>query len=105
MINCETIPHRLQQQLLFWQSRHVISLKLGFHHQFIETQVQSGNPNLNEITLHVVHVKDTFIYNQLYQLLNKLNNLRHEILSITIIRKYIYFIIYVSCFRSFIYLS
>ena len=34
--------------------------------------------------------EDTFIYSQLYQLLNKLNNLRHEILSITIIRKYIY---------------
>ena len=25
--------------------------------------------------------EDTFIYRQLYQLLNKLNNLRHEILS------------------------
>jgi len=53
----------------------------------------------------LMSAEDTFIYNQLYQLLNKLNNLRHEILSITIIRKYIYFIIYVSCFRSFIYLS
>jgi hypothetical protein len=53
----------------------------------------------------LMSAEDTFIYNQLYQLLNKLNNLRHEMLSITIIRKYIYFIIYVSCFRSFIYLS
>ena len=54
--------HVQQQQLLFWQSRHVILLRLGFHHQFIETQVQSGNPNLNEITLHVVHVMCKFVY-------------------------------------------
>ena len=51
----------------------------------------------------VLSTEDTFIYSQWCQLLNKFNNLRHEILSITIIRKYIY--IYVSCFRSFIYLS
>ena len=38
----------------------------------------------------LMSAEDTFIYSQLYQLLNKLNNLRHEILSITIIRKYIH---------------
>jgi hypothetical protein len=31
----------------------------------------------------LMSAEDTFIYSQLYQLLNKLNNLRHEILSIT----------------------
>jgi hypothetical protein len=39
----------------------------------------------------LMSAEDTFIYSQLYQLLNKLNNLRHEILSITIIRKYIFY--------------
>jgi hypothetical protein len=29
----------------------------------------------------LMSAEDTFIYSQLYQLLNKLNNLRHEILS------------------------
>jgi hypothetical protein len=50
----------------------------------------------------LISAEDTFIYSQLYQLLNKLNNLRHEILSITIIRKYIYLCIMFQEFYLFV---
>ena len=50
----------------------------------------------------LMSAEDTFIYSQLYQLLNKLNNLRHEILSITIIRKYIYLCIMFQEFYLFV---
>ena len=53
----------------------------------------------------LMSAEDTFIYSQLYQLLNKLNNLRHEILSITIIRKYIYLCIMFQEFYLFVIMT
>ena len=53
----------------------------------------------------LMSAEDTCIYSQLYQLLNKLNNLRHEILSITIIRKYIYLCIMFQEFYLFVLMT
>jgi hypothetical protein len=53
----------------------------------------------------LMSAEDTFIYSQLYQLLNKLNNLRHEILSITIIRIYIYLCIIFQEFYLFVIMT
>ena len=53
----------------------------------------------------LMSTEDTFIYSQWCQLLNKLNNLRHAILSLTMIRKYIYLCIMFQEFYLFVIMT
>jgi hypothetical protein len=53
----------------------------------------------------LMSTEDTFIYSQWCQLLNKLNNLRHAILSLTIIRKNIYLCIMCQEFYLFVIMT